>query len=397
MFFFTVNAGFVILKSPSSGIIYSDLYLFFFILPLSQTTPTLQTLDMFTINNTYEVTDTSYDSTPTWVIVCATVMIILTIVGVVGNGAVVFVVLWHQSMRNTPNALVACLAFGDLMFLFTSAPFKIYHSLFANWPFGKLMCKIANGVNIITLSVSVLSLTALSYDRFKAIVTPMNYTQCNSSRITYGIIVLIWIVSIDLAVPTIIWSKTEDWGHGYYGCIFLDHHSTSAIIYESVRCLILYVLPLLIITVFYVMVSRKLIRSTRAMLGEVHDKSSQISSRKRLAGIVLAIVILFAICWLPATVCNLLFQVHPSVFFNMPMVYFRLAANMMSYANSSLNPILLSIVSSNYRQYIGKCLCALRSGKKRLKKTRRSATFSSKVSSGSGPLSVRTKVTEFAT
>ncbi|XP_072040465.1 gastrin-releasing peptide receptor-like [Amphiura filiformis] len=347
------------------------------------------------LNNTFGAL--IYESAPTWTYALAIIMAILSLVGIIGNAAVVSVILWHPSMRNTPNALVACLAIGDLMFLFTSAPFKIYHTLMANWPFGEFVCKLSNGVIIISLSVSVFSLTALSYDRFKAIVTPMNYTQYNSTKIIYSIIVVIWILSIVLSLPTIVWSEHVDWGGGYYGCMFLDQHSLNAKIYESMRCLLLYVLPLTIISVFYTLVSRKLFRSTKAMPGEVHDKRAQIASRKRLAVMVLAIIVLFAVCWFPATIVTLLFQISPSVVMTMPMAFFRIAANMLAYSNSSLNPILLVIVSSNYRKHIGNCLCAIKPRKgKRLRKVGRSATFSSKVSIGMTPLvSVRTKVTEF--
>ena len=363
--------------------------------------PSTQATSMAMIMNDSMGNDTGFpdmtmESSPMWVLLLAIFMAILSFIGIIGNGAVVSVILWHPSMRNTPNALVACLALGDLMFLLTSAPFKIYHQLKLQWPFGEILCKLSNGMIIISLSVSVFSLTALSYDRFKAIVTPMNYTKCNSTKVIYGMIIAIWVLSIGLSMPTIIWSELEDW-HGIYGCKFLVHHSWNAIIYESVRCLVLFVLPLLIISVFYILVSRKLFRSTRALPGEVHDKRSQISSRKRLAVMVLAIIILFAVCWFPATLINLLFQIHPSMIMTLPMTYCRIAANMLGYANSSLNPILLIIVSSNYRKYITNCLCAFKPGKeKKLRKVGRSATFSSKVSTGSGPLSVRTKVTEFA-
>lgn len=352
------------------------------------------------INDTY-TPGLSYQQPPMWTILLGSAMCLICFVGIIGNGAVVFVVLWHPSMRNTPNALVACLAMGDLMFLLTSAPFKIYHTLTTNWPFGEIVCKLSNGVVIMSLSVSVLSLTALSYDRFKAIVTPMNYTKCNSTKIIYGIFTAIWLLSIALSTPTIVWSKTEDFGGGYYACKFLAHQSLSAIVYESVRAIVLFVLPLLIISVFYILVSRKLLRSRRAMPGEVHDKRSQISSRKRLAGMVLAIVILFAVCWFPATIINIWFQIQASVFFTERMAYVRIGASMLAYANSSLNPILLLIVSSNYRKYVSSCLCAWKRGKKskRLRKAGvgRSATFSSKVSTGTGPsVSLHTKATEFA-
>lgn len=47
-------------------------------------------------------------------------------VGLVGNSTLLSIIYQHKCMRNGPNALIASLALGDLMYIFICIPIHVY-------------------------------------------------------------------------------------------------------------------------------------------------------------------------------------------------------------------------------------------------------------------------------
>ena len=60
-----------------------------------------------------------------------------------------------------------------LQVIITCVPFTFTLYILDSWPFGPLLCKFSECVKDISVGVSVFTLTALSADRFFAIVDPM--------------------------------------------------------------------------------------------------------------------------------------------------------------------------------------------------------------------------------
>lgn len=65
------------------------------------------------------------------------------------------------------------LALADLLVIITSVPFTSIVYTVESWPWGELICKISETAKDISIAVSVFTLTALSADRFFAIVDPL--------------------------------------------------------------------------------------------------------------------------------------------------------------------------------------------------------------------------------
>lgn len=65
------------------------------------------------------------------------------------------------------------LALADLLVLITSVPFTSIVYTMESWPWGELICKISETAKDVSTGVSVFTLTALSADRFFAIVDPL--------------------------------------------------------------------------------------------------------------------------------------------------------------------------------------------------------------------------------
>lgn len=76
-----------------------------------------------------------------------------------------------------------------------------------SWPWGETICKASEFLRDFSIGVSVFTLTALSGDRFFAIVDPFDnfhlHSERRETRLAVGIAVLIWIIAVFMGVPAI--------------------------------------------------------------------------------------------------------------------------------------------------------------------------------------------------
>lgn len=94
----------------------------------------------------------------------------------------------------------------NVSFFFVSqVPFTSAVFILDSWPWGEVICKASEFFKDLSIGVSVFTLTALSGDRFFAIVDPLRKFHSHSgrraTRITIGIAVLIWILAGIMGIP----------------------------------------------------------------------------------------------------------------------------------------------------------------------------------------------------
>ena len=144
------------------------------------------------LNNTSEECQMEMADIGAGEIVIPIIFVILMIVGVLGNGTLIFTVLRNKSMRNVPNILIVSLSCGDMILLTMSAPFSAVVFGVANYPFPSFICKLNEYLQTLSVGVSVFTLTALSGDRYVAIVHPMSKHKGES--IVFLLVLLSYLV-----------------------------------------------------------------------------------------------------------------------------------------------------------------------------------------------------------
>lgn len=79
----------------------------------------------------------------------------------------------------------------------------------------------------------------------------------------------------------------------------------------------------------------------------------QVQARKKVAKMVMAFVIVFAVCFLPQHVFKLWFYIYPTaqMDYNAFWHYFRILGFCLAFTNSCINPIALYCVSGTFRKY----------------------------------------------
>jgi len=123
-----------------------------------------------------------------------------------GNTLVMWIVFAHRSMRTVTNYFLVNLSVADLLMSVLNTVFNFIYMLHSDWPFGRTYCKFSNFVSNVTISSSVLTLMAISCDRYIAIVRPLQPRM--TKTMAWVFIISIWLVSTGLAIPLLLYSET---------------------------------------------------------------------------------------------------------------------------------------------------------------------------------------------
>lgn len=138
---------------------------------------------------------------PVFLPVCITYLLIFS-VGAVGNTLTCAVITSLPVMRTPTNFYLFSLAVSDLLVLILGMPLELYE-LWSNYPFllGKSGCYFKTFLFETVCFASVLNVTALSVERYIAVVHPLRakcvVTRAHAKRV----IICVWIASVICALP----------------------------------------------------------------------------------------------------------------------------------------------------------------------------------------------------
>ncbi|XP_074540937.1 neuromedin-B receptor [Halichoeres trimaculatus] len=293
--------------------------------------------------------------------VMTSVYIVIITVGLLGNITLVKIFITNSAMRSVPNIFISSLAVGDLLLLVTCMPVDAFRYFSEEWVFGEAACKLIPVIQLTSVGVSVFTLTALSADRYKAIVNPMDIQTSSAVFWTCLKAVSIWLLSILLAIPEAIFSQVVTLqGHRdstnvtFVNCVpYPLSNQMHPKIHSVMIFLVYFLIPLAIISVYYYHIARTLIKSAHDMPGEVSEHTKrQMETRKRLAKIVLVFVGLFALCWFPNHVLYMYRSFHyHQMDLSLAHLVITLLARVLSFSSSCVNPFALYLLSESFRRH----------------------------------------------
>ncbi|XP_030375519.1 neuropeptide CCHamide-2 receptor [Scaptodrosophila lebanonensis] len=310
------------------------------------------------------------DQRPETFIVCV-IFALIFIVGVLGNGTLVIIFFRHRSMRNIPNTYILSLALADLLVILVCVPVASVVYTQESWTFGRNVCRISESFKDISIGVSVFTLTALSGERYCAIVNPLRKLQ--TKPLTVFTAVMIWVFAILLAMPSFVVSDLQEYplldnaSLTIKVCSPFGRNRTNLEIYSKymvvAKASIYYLLPLSIIGALYIMMAQRLHISARDMPGEQLSVQSrtQARARRHVARMVVAFVVVFFACFFPYHLFELWFHLNPTAKDDFDHVWhiIRIVGFCTSFLNSCVNPVALYCVSGVFRQHFNRYLCCI--------------------------------------
>ncbi|KAJ7336534.1 hypothetical protein OS493_011744 [Desmophyllum pertusum] len=118
--------------------------------------------------------------------------------------------------------------------------------------------------------------------------------------------------------------------------------------FHVILFVLLYPLPLLIVTVVNCLVGHRLwLHRTPGSISSANRTTLEVSRRK-VVKMLVVLVVVFALCWLPTHVNHYFIYFQPDVWYNMPIVVAHLMF-WVSHANSAINPMLYIALNRNFR------------------------------------------------
>ena len=268
--------------------------------------------------------------------------IIFFVVGFVGNGSVIFMTLRHKGLRSIPNLMIANLAVGDILVvilvIFTNV---LYYLLESARAFLREYCQLFLFVQMLSQGVSVLTLTALSIDRYTIVMFPIRKQQ-NARKVTIMTVVGIWTISFVLVCP--LFSLVDE-----NTCWLSD--AVSNTVYILFLVIFLYFMPAIVMVVCYCTTAHELLNRNAVLKLDPQGGQQQQRKRSRLAIIVLTMTIIFISSSSLMYIWIIVLRFAPSNPFVLN-VHVNRAKTVLLKLNSIVNPIILYLMSSTYRLHL---------------------------------------------
>nr|8HCQ_R Chain R, Endothelin-1 receptor,Oplophorus-luciferin 2-monooxygenase catalytic subunit chimera [Homo sapiens] len=294
------------------------------------------------------------------------------IVGMVGNATLLRIIYQNKCMRNGPNALIASLALGDLIYVVIDLPINVFKLLAGRWPFdhndfGVFLCKLFPFLQKSSVGITVLNLCALSVDRYRAVASWSRVQGIGIPLVTAIEIVSIWILSFILAIPEAIgfvMVPFEYRGEQHKTCM-LNATSKFMEFYQDVKDWWLFgfyfCMPLVCTAIFYTLMTCEMLNRRNGSLRIA--LSEHLKQRREVAKTVFCLVVIFALCWFPLHLSRIL---KKTVYNEMDknrceLLSFLLLMDYiginLATMNSCINPIALYFVSKKFKNCFQSCLC----------------------------------------
>ncbi|KAM4898813.1 SSR1 protein, partial [Sylvia borin] len=273
---------------------------------------------------------------------------VVCLVGLCGNSMVIYVILRYAKMKTATNIYILNLAIADEL-LMLSVPFLVTSTLLHHWPFGSLLCRLVLSVDAINMFTSIYCLTVLSVDRYIAVVHPIKAARYRRPTVAKMVNLGVWVLSILIILPIIIFSNTAANSDGTVACNMLMPEPTQRwlVVFVVYTFLMGFLLPVVAICLCYILIIAKM-RMVALKAGWQQRKRSE----RKITLMVMMVVMVFVICWMPFYIVQLV-----NVFVEQDDATISQLSVILGYANSCANPILYGFLSDNFKRSFQRLLC----------------------------------------
>uniref|UniRef100_A0AAY4CW77 G-protein coupled receptors family 1 profile domain-containing protein n=1 Tax=Denticeps clupeoides TaxID=299321 RepID=A0AAY4CW77_9TELE len=255
------------------------------------------------------------------------------LVGALGNVLTCIIIACNTVMWTPTNFYLFSLAVSDLLLLLLGMPLELYEM----W-----MC-----------FASILNVTALSVERYIAVVHPLKakyvVTRTHAKRVIFSI----WAASVLCAMPNT----------SLHGILTLPPGSGASGIPDSAICtlvrprwmynlivqlttLLFFLLPVLTVSVLYLLIGLQLHRERMCHNGQLKTR------RRQVTKMLFVLVVVFGICWAPFHTDRLMWSFIDQWTTDQLEIfqYVHVISGVFFYLSSAINPILYNLMSTRFRK-----------------------------------------------
>ncbi|XP_006734324.1 neuromedin-U receptor 1 [Leptonychotes weddellii] len=312
--------------------------------------------------------------TELFVPICAMYLLIF-VVGAVGNGLTCTVILRHKAMRTPTNYYLFSLAVSDLLVLLVGLPLELYE-MWCNYPFllGAGGCYFRTLLFETVCLASVLNVTALSVERYVAVVHPLQARSMMTRVHVRRVLGAIWGLAVLCSLPNTSLHGIQQLELPCRGIV--PHSARCTLVYPQplynlviqITTLFFFCLPMATISVLYLLIGLQLRRERLRLLRQeararpsdsCRFQRSQDRGRTQVTKMLFVLVVVFGICWAPFHVDRLMwsFVYQWTEGLELAFQYVHVTSGVFFYLSSAINPVLYNIMSSRFRETFQEALC----------------------------------------
>ncbi|KAK2151623.1 hypothetical protein LSH36_356g01038 [Paralvinella palmiformis] len=329
--------------------------------------------DLASIINQSRVEDHWFEPMLESSVICAYVFVIS--VGLVSNSLVCFVVARVKSLRTVRNMFIVNLAVSDIVMCLFCMPLTLVKLVLKNWPLGEPLCRITPWMQAANVFASTITITVIALDRYHVILSPTGGTAgvigggptAGSKRRFAGAVCLIaaiWIVASLIGVPLAVYNGTTETGYfvlvSFTMCIEKWPSAEARFAYAAVVMVLQFVVPISILAIVHWRISNFLkcrINSNPNTLSSVRSAVKETRRHRKNTSLLMAITIMYALCWFPLTLLNFLADFNYSLFMYRNFLLVYAAAHLIAMTSAIANPILYGWYNANFKRHFLQTVC----------------------------------------
>ncbi|XP_064621102.1 melatonin receptor type 1B-B-like [Lineus longissimus] len=281
------------------------------------------------------------------------VIVLATLLGTIGNILVIGAVLSNKVLRTEGNCFILNLAIADISVSCFVDPMSIVGVIKgeAFFHYQPILCELIASVCLTACFCSLLSIGAISLNRYIHICHHNNYAAIYTKRNTILMCLGLWVLSFMLEMPNFF-----GWGDHVYdqktlNCVWDRSADFSYTMFFSCAGVLF---PLVIISVCYYKIYACVVRSKSRVAAASAAAASQVKNdfdrtkdkreSIRLSRTLFVIFVVFAVCWSPYAII-----VAADINDAWPREV-HLYSILLAHSNSSLNSLVYGITNRQFRR-----------------------------------------------
>lgn len=281
-------------------------------------------------------------------------LIFLMLFTLFGNGLVFLAFCAQPSLRKVIYFPTISLALADLLCAVTAMPLYIVKKNISVGINERLVCDLYRFSYFFTEYASIMSLTAISIERFLIIYNPLKYRNFISPRIMIRWLILCWLEALFVSVMPFYWRSDRD-----------ENCTNSPTANWSLMVITVNVfIPFLVMLSCHCYIYLKTLVEFDCGKRKVRENQSHYLPQQllraenwkmeRKATISFTVVIgVFVICWGPSTFYYFLRNICPECFsasFKLRKDTFGAAMKILTFSNSFINPVIYFWLNIDFRK-----------------------------------------------
>jgi len=199
--------------------------------------------------------------------------------GFVGNLLIIISVYRFKKMRNVVNIFLTNLAIADLLFVLLSL-FDAFSYFFNEWKFGNAACRIQSTFIELSYTVSVLTLSVVSIERYTSICKP--YTKKRTLKQSVYMLLLIWIFGLCFC-GVLLYGYSEKTINGVTLCLNENWSDQYRLMFYIIHSVLVFLVPLFLMCLSHLKISNALVSQQRRLTVNKQCLTTKMDINKNLS------------------------------------------------------------------------------------------------------------------